>query len=217
MKKKIFIFDWDGTLVNSADKIVGCMQSAAQELQLDALDRDIVKGIIGLGLPEAILSLYPELCSRDVERFRDYYSRFFVEADQVQCGLFPDVGETLSALKLAGHTLAVATGKSRKGLERALMQREWTNLFDATRCADETASKPHPLMLEEILAELGESSDAAVMVGDTVFDMEMAQRVNIDRIAVSYGVHGIDRLITYNPIACIDNIRSILDFSHVVV
>lgn len=213
MNKKIFIFDWDGTLVDSAAKIINCMQGAAEQLRLDSLEPVLIKNIIGLGLPEAIRTLYPGMGERDVDRYREAYSRLFVEADQIQCELFSGVGDSLLRLKESGHILAVATGKSRKGLDRALVQRGWLGFFDVTRCADETASKPDPRMLKEILWDLGGSAEAAVMIGDTEFDMAMAQSVNVDRIAVSYGAHSIDRLTPYKPIGCIDNFSDVLKYS----
>lgn len=209
----LFVFDWDGTLIDSAEKIVGCMQRAAAEMRLDVLEPESIKNIIGLGLPEAILTLYPLLDESGVEEYRSRYSDHFVAADQVQCLLFPGAFETLSALKSTGHHIAVATGKSRRGLVRALAQQGWENLFDVTRCADETASKPHPLMLNEILAELTMSADAAVMIGDTEFDMAMACSAGMERIAVTYGAHEVERLRKYEPALCIDQLPLIIEYA----
>lgn len=209
----LFVFDWDGTLIDSATKIVGCMQEAALDMRLEVLEPKVIKDIIGLGLPEAIQTLYPLLEAEGVTEYRQRYSDHFVAADQTLCPLFPGAFETLDTLKAQGHLIAVATGKSRKGLARALIQQGWEALFDATRCADETASKPHPRMLNEILAELGVPAAEAVMIGDTEFDMAMARSAGVSRIAVTYGAHEVERLQRYEPDLCIDHLPMIVDYA----
>lgn len=209
----LFVFDWDGTLIDSATKIIGCMQQAALDMRLETLQPKAIKDIIGLGLPEAIQTLYPLLEAEGVQEYRRRYSDHFVAADQVLCPLFPGAFETLSILKAKGHSIAVATGKSRRGLARALTQQGWESLFDATRCADETASKPHPRMLNEILAELDVPPSEAVMIGDTEFDMAMARSAAVSRIAVTYGAHEVERLQRYEPELCIDHLPLIVDYA----
>jgi phosphoglycolate phosphatase len=209
----LFVFDWDGTLIDSAAKIVGCMQLAALDMQLEQLEAKVIKDIIGLGLPEAIQTLYPLLELKAVLEYKQRYSDHFVAADQVLCPLFPGAFETLSALKSQGHQIAVATGKSRRGLARALAQQGWESLFDATRCADETASKPDPRMLREILVELDVLPSGAVMIGDTEFDMAMAKAASVSRIAVTYGAHEVERLQRYEPDLCIDHLPLIIDYA----
>lgn len=118
--------------------------------------------------------------------------------------------DTLNRLKAGGHTLTIATGKSRKGLDRIFGVLGVADFFHATRCADETASKPDPLMLEELLSEFGVDAGEAVMIGDTEYDMEMARRINMPRIAVSYGAHHIDRLHSYQPELCLDQFDHLL-------
>mgnify|MGYP003606308142 FL=1 len=122
---------------------------------------------------------------------------------------FQGVAELLADLKQQGIKLAVATGKSRKGLDRVLTQTQSHDLFDITRAASETKSKPHPLMLEEILAEMQVSIKRAIMVGDTSYDLEMAQNLNMPRIGVSYGVHSIDTLQQYQPLAIVHNVQEL--------
>jgi len=209
----LFVFDWDGTLIDSAAKIVSCMQQAAVDMQLDLLEPKVIKDIIGLGLPEAIQTLYPLLETDGVLEYKQRYSDHFVAADQLLCSLFPGAFETLDTLKAQGHLIAVATGKSRRGLARALAQQGWEALFDATRCADETASKPDPRMLNEILSELGVVASSAVMIGDTEFDMAMARTADVDRIAVTYGAHEVERLQRYEPALCIDHLSLIIDYA----
>jgi len=208
----LFIFDWDGTLIDSAAKIVASMRHAALDMQLHELETKVIKDIIGLGLPEAIQTLYPLLDMDGVLEYKQRYSDHFVMADQVLCSLFPGAFDTLNSLKAQGHLIAVATGKSRRGLSRALAQQGWDALFDATRCADETASKPDPRMLHEILSELQVAPSDAVMIGDTEFDMAMAKSASVNRIAVTYGAHEVDRLQQYEPDLCIDHLSLLINY-----
>jgi phosphoglycolate phosphatase len=126
--------------------------------------------------------------------------------------LFDGVMPLLTQLSEQGALLAVATGKSRLGLNRVLAQTGLGDYFVATRCADETASKPHPLMLHELLAHTGIALDDAVMIGDTSYDMEMAQQIAMPRIGVSYGVHSVDVLQSYQPLAIVDSIYQLQEF-----
>lgn len=199
----LYIFDWDGTLMDSVSRIVSCLKNAARELDLEQLSDHQYQEIIGLGLPEAVAQLYPnETLTRQIA-MRDAYSRHFKMADTVPSDFYPGVLDTLTQLREQGHKLAVATGKSRQGLNRVLARLDWHDYFDATRCADETASKPHPLMLLEILKELNHDVSDAVMVGDTEFDLLMAKNAGMRRVGVSFGAHPIDRLAKFEPDAII--------------
>jgi phosphoglycolate phosphatase len=200
----LLIFDWDGTLIDSSGKIISCMQRAAQTSGLPVLADDQVRSIIGLGLPEVIETLYPQADAQQQVNFREHYVRHFIEADQVPCQLFPRVMDVLEDLKQEGHQLAVATGKARRGLDRVLGNMGLADFFHGSRCADETRSKPHPQMLHELLQEFSRQPDEAMVIGDTVFDMEMAQRADIPRIGVSYGAHRTEALQTFQPRAVID-------------
>lgn len=207
----LFIFDWDGTLIDSKAKITHSMQYAARDMGWEPLADHLIHNIIGLGLPEAILHLYPQVSDAERARLRDLYAANFIRLDEEKSSdFFPLVQETLNALRSQGHTLTIATGKSRKGLDRILGDLDMTDYFDATRCADETASKPHPLMLEELLAHFNVNTDGAVMIGDTEYDMEMAMRIAMPRIAVSYGAHHVDRLHQYKPELCLDQFDQLL-------
>ncbi len=206
----LFIFDWDGTLINSTGKIVASMQRAVEQVGLDSLEDHQIRGIIGLGLPEAIRQLYPGIGERDLEALRGAYSHHFIEADRVPCDFYPDVPEVMQRLRDDGHRLSVATGKSRRGLDRVLGNLAMERFFDTTRCADETASKPDPMMLHQILEELRVPGEEAVMVGDTAFDLEMARNAGIGSIAVSYGAHDRERLMPYRPHRCIDRFSDLL-------
>ena len=208
----LLIFDWDGTLMDSAGKIVRCMRAAAIERQLEPLEAEAIHNIIGLELGVAIGQLYPELGLAGVELMRAAYSRQFVEADQIPCSFFAGVGDGLVKLHAAGHTLCVATGKSRKGLNRVFSHLPEAALFAGSRCADETASKPHPLMLQELCDEFSVSPHEALMVGDTEYDLEMASKVGMPSIGVSYGAHAPERLLRWSPLRVVDQFTELVAY-----
>ena len=205
----LIIFDWDGTVSDSTAKIVRCVQLAAKELGFPVLAPLAIKEIIGLSLVNAVAQLYPRLPLEQVEALAQSYSRHYI-ADAEVPGFYPGALEALESLHSNGFSLAVATGKSRKGLDRVLDQLGVAQLFSYSRCADESASKPDPLMLTEILLESGRTHKQALMIGDTEFDMAMAQAVAMPRVAVSYGAHHIDRLKPYDPELCVDNLELIV-------
>lgn len=197
---QLLIFDWDGTLVDSIGRIVESMRHAALGCELPARSDEQIKGIIGLGLPEAIASLYPDFVDDyQLALFRQHYSEYYLSLEQQPSRLFPGVAEALQAFREQGFQLAVATGKSRAGLDRVLQGRDWQDYFDITRCADETASKPHPLMLEEILAHCRVEPSRALMVGDSTFDLDMANNAGIDAVGVGYGAQSVDILRRSSP------------------
>jgi phosphoglycolate phosphatase len=206
----LVIFDWDGTLLNSLAKISQCMQLAAVDAGLDPRSESEIHGIIGLGIPQALTILYPDVPQAPLDSLRDRYSYHFMMKDQSPCAFYPGVCDTLAELKSGGHHIAVATGKSRRGLDRVLGNLGWENYFHATRCADETSSKPDPLMLSELMTELDYGVEDAVMVGDTEFDLEMASRLGMRRVGVSYGAHSPQRLSLHQPEIIIDHIKDLL-------
>jgi len=168
---KLLIFDWDGTLADSIGRIVEAMHVASERSGFPLCDDFAVKGIIGLGLPEAIRTLYPEIDDDELIAFRQHYADHYIAAEAVPSPLFEGVVESMAAFRAQGYRLAVATGKARRGLDRVLKAHGWETYFDITRAADETASKPHPLMLEEILAHCDVPAAQALMVGDSSFDL----------------------------------------------
>lgn len=208
---KLLVFDWDGTLMDSEAQIVACMQAAIDDLGLAPRTPEQIKNIIGLGLREAVATLYPEEPGSLVERMADRYREHWL-ARTHEASLFPGVEETLGLLHEEGYLLAVATGKGRKGLDKVLRKTGLAPLFHATRCSDETSSKPHPRMLEEILAETGVASRQTLMIGDTEWDMQMARNAGVHPLAVSYGVHDWERLKKYDPLACLDQIAELSDW-----
>jgi phosphoglycolate phosphatase len=201
---KLLIFDWDGTLCNSIGRIVESMHAASTRAGYALCDDLAVKGIIGLGLPEAIRTLYPEIGDDELIAFRQHYADHYMALDAQPSPLFEGVAQAMEAFRADGYHLAVATGKARRGLDRVLKAHGWENYFDATRAADETASKPHPLMLEQILAQCGVSPRQALMVGDASFDLMMARNAGMDSVAVSYGAQSAEALQAYEPRLTID-------------
>lgn len=208
---KLLVFDWDGTLMDSEAQIVTCMQAAIADLSLEPRSADQVKNIIGLGLREAVSALYPQSDDSLVIAMSDRYRDHWLAGYQ-QSPLFPGVEETLQFLKAEGFQLAVATGKGRRGLDKVLSETGLTEIFAATRCSDETLSKPHPLMLEQIMTELRIAPEQTLMIGDTEYDMEMARNARAHPVAVSYGVHEWERLQRHAPLTCLDQITEITDW-----
>ncbi|MGH8494059.1 MAG: HAD family hydrolase [Moraxellaceae bacterium] len=211
-KPRLFIFDWDGTLMDSERQIVQCMQMAAHDLGLVVPPSSEVRAIIGLGLPEAILKLFPLHDRETRDRIRQAYARHFVAEAGGRSEMFPGAQELVLELRARGFLLAVATGKSRLGLDRVLNQVGWLDFFDTTRCADETASKPDPRMLHEILVSLSVFPAEAVMIGDTSFDLEMALRANMPSIGVAHGVHDTSILQKHRPLAIVPDLHGLAQY-----
>lgn len=208
---RLIVFDWDGTLMDSETQIVHSMFGAIRDMQLESRTADECRNIIGLGLKEAIDKLYPGRDEHFNREFVDSYRHhWFSLAHGTE--LFPGARETLLLLREAGFDLAVATGKGRTGLDKALEHAELESMFSVTRCADETRSKPHPQMLMEILGETGVDASQALMIGDTEYDMEMALQAGVHAVAVSYGVHERDRLMAHQPLVCLDTISELVDW-----
>ncbi len=194
MRYELVIFDWDGTLMDSAAQIVAAMQQAIVQLGLPPRSDAALSRLIGLGLEDAFYRLYPELDEARLQELSGHYRRLYGAQPGVYGQAFPGVHEELNRLSTQRRHLAVATGKSRRGLDRALAATGWQARFQATRCADETATKPDPRMVEELLWELGVAPEQALMVGDTSYDMEMARRAGVEAVGVAWGVHAQEEL-----------------------
>jgi phosphoglycolate phosphatase len=200
-KKKfdLIVFDWDGTLMDSTAAIVNCIQAAAQDLGLPVPDKKAAAYVIGLGLHDAMQAVLAGLdvkhYGRMVERYRYHYL-----TKHTDLMLFDGAREMLADLSSQGYSLAVATGKSRVGLDNALHATNLLSVFDATRCADECFSKPHPAMLQELTRELDQDMARTVMIGDTTHDLQMAINAGASGIAVHYGAHPAPELQALNPL-----------------
>ncbi|WP_042011452.1 HAD-IA family hydrolase [Aeromonas fluvialis] len=207
---RLAIFDWDGTLMDSVGRIVACVQGAARDCELAVPAPARIRQIIGMSLDVAMPRLFP-LCSDSgstiderqiaalIERYRHHYLH-----DVTPSPLFAGAEELLHAWQARGLQLAVATGKSRRGLDRVLEETGLRPLFVTSRGADEARSKPDPLMLVQILDELGLLPWQAVMIGDSVHDMAMAEAIAMPRIGVTWGVDSRDALGRHGPVAVVD-------------
>ena len=201
---ELLVFDWDGTLVDSITWIVECIERAARFCKLRPPTAGDSRRVIGLGLGEAMAVLYPEVSSSTRSRFCTVYRDYFRSREVTPDHLFEGIVEMLGRLKSRGHKLAVATGKTRTGLEVALGSTGIAGFFDSTRCADETASKPNPLMLRQLMSELRVSSHDTLMIGDSVHDLRMAQNARVEAVAVSCGADGPRRLSELVPLFVIN-------------
>ena len=208
MKYPLIVFDWDGTLIDSAAAIAICIQEAARELGLPVPTREAASHVIGLGLADSLRHAVPTLAPDGYQQFVECYRKHFMGCeDSMQ--LFPGVPELLGDLRQRGHRLAIATGKSRRGLDRALATTGLGPYFHATRCADEGHAKPHPGMLLGLMEQLGVAGNRTLMVGDTTHDMEMARAAGVPRLGVAYGAHAKESLLSYEPVACVDDFESL--------
>lgn len=206
---KLLVFDWDGTLMDSAARIVACFNAAIVDAGLEPLPDASIRNIIGLGLREALDALAPGADIVLREHLVDRYRHHFLYTDQTPSPLFPGADAMVRELGEQGYLLAVATGKGRQGLNRVLEETGCKGLFHATRCADETFSKPHPQMLLELMSELCVGPGETLMIGDTEYDLQMAKNAGTAALGVSYGAHERDRLLKCEPLACLDSLDAL--------
>lgn len=204
----LIVFDWDGTLMDSTATIVKCIQASAKDLGLPIPDDSAAAHVIGLGLQEAMEVVLPDIDPKYYPRMVERYRYHYLSKDH-GLALFDGVQEMLAELSQQGFFLAVATGKSRVGLNRALDAVKLLSLFDATRCADETFSKPHPAMLQELTRELGQDIKRTVMIGDTTHDLQMAVNAGAAAVAVQYGAHPVDQLQALNPLYSAGSVKDL--------
>ena len=198
----LIVFDWDGTLMDSAGAIVAAILAACRDLGLEPPPAERARQIIGLGLQDALRTALPLLDPRDYGKMAERY-RFHYLCSDHQLDLFPGAYRLVSELHANGWRLGVATGKSRVGLDRALTVSGLAPLFHATRCADECFSKPHPAMILEIMEELAVDPERSLMIGDTTFDLQMARNAGVQALAVAFGAHPRAALVEERPLACV--------------
>jgi len=204
---RLVVFDWDGTLMDSESQIVSCLHGAIADLGLAPMTNETVSNVIGLGLREAIDMLVPGQDDDFRTAFVEAYRRHWFSHGGST--LFNGARAVLDTLREQDFLLGIATGKARSGLMRVLEQTGLSGYFDATRCADETLSKPHPQMLLELMQEAGVEARHTLMVGDTEYDMEMATRAGAGKVAVRSGVHSAERLVRHDPLVCLDHVRDL--------
>ena len=212
MKYPLLVFDWDGTIIDSAATIAVCIQEASRELGLEVPERERASHVIGLGLHDALRAAVPGLPGERYPEFVDAYRRQF-RARENSMQLFSGMRELLHELSKK-HLLAIATGKSRRGLDRALEATGLRGFFAASRCADETNPKPHPAMLVELMDELAVQKEATLMIGDTSHDLEMARAAGVSALAVTYGAHPEEGLRACGPLGCFGSVTELKQWLH---
>lgn len=208
MRYPLIVFDWDGTLMDSTVGITAAIQEAAREMGLPVPGHAQASHVIGLGLDDALRAAVPGLDPAQYPKFVDAYRTHF-RARQDDMALFPGVPELLAELQARGHRMAVATGKSRRGLDHQFSVTGLGPLFAASRCADETNPKPHPAMLLELMRELTLDRRDLLMIGDTSHDLGMASSAGVDAVAVCYGAHASDALRALEPRACVASVEEL--------
>lgn len=208
---RLVVFDWDGTLLDSAGTIVACMRAAAIDLGLPPPDEETAKQVIGLGLNDALSKAMPGVPVTEYQHIAERYRHHYLSQDQ-GLSLFTGARELVEELFASGCLLGVATGKSRMGLNRALAASGLNGYFHATRCADECSSKPAPDMLREIMDELGTAPDQTLMIGDTTHDLQMAKNAGVDALAVGYGAHSREALYAEQPLGLVDEIAQLTEW-----
>ncbi len=207
----LIVFDWDGTLMDSTSAITRSIQMACRDLDLPVPDDTRASHVIGLGLRDALEYAVPTLDPADYGKLAERY-RFHYLSRDAQLVLFPGVRDMLDALRRQNYLLAVATGKSRVGLQRAMEATGLTGVFDNTRCADETFSKPHPAMLLELTRDLGMEVERTLMIGDTTHDLQMAANAGAAGVAVTYGAHPADVLHALTPLYSAKSVPDLHDW-----
>jgi len=207
MKYRLIVFDWDGTIIDSASSIAECIRQSAGDMNLPVPSVERASHVIGLGLHDSLRLAVPELQAHQYPEFVANYRRHFL-AREDSMALFSGMKDVLSEFSKT-HTLAIATGKSRRGLDRALAATGVGPYFASSRCADETSPKPHPAMLLELMNEFGFSKNQVLMIGDTSHDLEMARAAEVDAVAVAYGAHPEDGLRACKPLNCFSTVSSL--------
>ena len=212
MQLKLLMFDWDGTLMDSTERIVSSFQNAMRSLSLPVLPPEPIMAIIGLGLPEATDALFPQLNLEAQRRLGQVYQQYYFELDPTPMRLYDGAEDLLADLAARGFWLSVATGKSRRGLNEVLETTGLGRYFFATRCAEETLSKPDPLMLRELMFEANAEPARCLMVGDTQFDLDMARHANVPSVGVTHGAHGHEVLAASAPVALVDDLYALAEW-----
>jgi phosphoglycolate phosphatase len=207
----LIAFDWDGTLFDSTALIVRCIQQACADLNVAVPSDEQAAFVIGLGLHDALAHAAPGLPPERYPELGARYRHHYFER-QHELVLFDGALELLRALKARRQRIAVATGKARRGLDAALDSVQLKDLFDATRTADETASKPHPRMLLELMDECGTTPERTLMIGDTTHDLQLAVNAGVPCVGVSYGAHSHEAFAEFKPLFVAHSTRELHDW-----
>jgi phosphoglycolate phosphatase len=207
-KFDLIVFDWDGTLVDSANAIVFSLQGAARDLGVPEPSNEEARYVIGLGLSEAIKHLFPSISSQKLLLISERYRYHYLTQDK-KISLYKGASEIIRTLHAENFLLAVATGKSRAGLNRSFKSSELGNFFHASRCADETFSKPHPAMLLELMSQFDVEANRTLMIGDTTHDLQMATNACVSGVGVTYGAHSKKSLETLAPLTCVESVAQL--------
>lgn len=210
-KYALIVFDWDGTLMDSTALIVSSIQAAFVDMGLPPPSRDLAAYVIGLSLYGAVQKMAPDLSDADCQRLIERYRVHYLARDH-ETALFDGAQSLLEDLRAQGFQLAVATGKARRGLSRVLEHSGLEPLFHATRCADESFSKPHPGMLLELMDVLCVSPEQVLMIGDTTHDLQMAKNAGADALAMTYGAHPAEELAAEQPLALLGSVRELREW-----
>ena len=205
---ELIVFDWDGTLMDSAAAIVAAIQAACRDLDIAPPSDERARHIIGLGLHDALRGVLPDLDPAAYPRVAERYRHHYLAHDH-ELQLFVGAFEMIRALSDAGFMLSVATGKSRIGLDRALSASGLGAFFHASRCADECHSKPHPQMLHELIDEFAMMPQSTLMIGDTTHDLLMARNAGVAALAIAYGAHPRSVLETEAPLLCANDVAEV--------
>jgi phosphoglycolate phosphatase len=204
----VVVFDWDGTLFDSTATIAQSIRAAAADLGLADPGAERASKVIGLGLHQALSLAVPELPPARAAEFAARYRFHFLHREE-QLQLFDSARELVAALRARGRRLAIATGKTRAGLDRALDRLAWASEFDATRCGDESEPKPSPRMLLELADQLQAPAHRMLMIGDTTHDLEMAQAAGVAALAVTHGAHPAVELHRSTALAVLDSLPQV--------
>jgi phosphoglycolate phosphatase len=207
----LIAFDWDGTLFDSTAIIVRCIQAAVRDVGGTAPSDKDAAYVIGMALMQALAHAAPDVPPEKYIDLGNRY-RFHYIQHQNDLSLFEGVLPLLSDLRESGHLLAVATGKSRRGLDEVLHTVQLKGVFDGSRTADQTAGKPHPLMLQELMAEFDVPPERLLMIGDTTHDLQMAANAGCASVGVSYGAHEPDAFQALNPLCVVHSVRELHDW-----
>ena len=208
---ELVVWDWDGTIMDSTPTIVQCIQQACRDLDFPVPEDSIASHVIGLGVHDSLRRVVPSIDPAHFPKLVDRF-RFHYLAKDHELHLFQGMRELLEDLKTQGFMLGVATGKPRRGLDRSLRHHQLGHIFHDTRTADESFSKPHPGMLLDLSDSLQVPVRKILMIGDTTYDLEMAQAAGVDGVAVTYGAHPADALRSANSLACLDNVKELANW-----